>query len=226
LGGGVSFYEGVLHWRAPSPLTDPHWNYIVLGAAALFEGASFVIALRQFRRETRGQRFWQALHGSKDPTTFTVLAEDGAALAGLLIAAVGVYTSHRFEIPRLDGVASMLIGLLLASVAALLIYESRSLLIGEGIRPETARQVRAMAAAHPEIVRVGWPLSMYVGRDAVLLTLEVEFMDGTPAERVAAVVAEIEREVGERFPVVRHFYVEAATLGRPDTLHASRGRLP
>jgi cation diffusion facilitator family transporter len=216
LGGGVSFYEGVLHWRRPSPLEDAHWNYVVLAAAALFEGISFTIALREFRRQTRGQPFWRALRGSKDPTTFTVLAEDSAALAGLAIAAAGVYASHRLHEPRLDGAASMLIGLLLAGVAVLLIHESRSLLVGEGIRPETARRVREMAHAHAEIDRVGTPLSMYVGRDAVLLTLDVEFRPGTPAERVAQTVAALEREVRAQFPMIRHIYVEAARLAGGD----------
>jgi cation diffusion facilitator family transporter len=212
VGGGVSFYEGVMHWRHPAPLEDAKWNYIVLGAAALFEGTSLGIAVRQFLREAKGRPFWKSLHGSKDPTTFTVMAEDGAALAGLAIAAGGVCASHVLNIPELDGLASMLIGLLLAGVAVLLIHESRSLLVGEGIRPETARRIRELANSHPEIEHVGTPLSMYLVRDAVLLTLDVEFRDGTPAERVASTVAALEREVRQQFPVIRHIYVEAARL--------------
>jgi len=210
VGGGVSFYEGVLHVREPTPLTDPFWNYVVLGAAALFEGISFAIALRQFRREARGRPLWQALRGSKDPTTVTVLAEDSAALAGLAIAAVGVYASHVLDRPEVDGMASIAIGLLLAGVAVLLVRESRSLLVGEGIRPETARRVRELALAHPEIERAGRPLSMYIGRDAALLALDVHFRDGTPAEAVAAATAALEAEVRAEFPTIRHIYVEAA----------------
>ena len=210
VGGGVSFYEGVLHVREPTPLTDPFWNYVVLGAAALFEGISFAIALRQFRRESRGRPLWQALRGSKDPTTVTVLAEDSAALAGLAIAAVGVYASHVLDRPEVDGMASIAIGLLLAGVAVLLVRESRSLLVGEGIRPETARRVRELALAHPEIERAGRPLSMYIGRDAALLALDVHFRDGTPAEAVAAATAALEAEVRAEFATIRHIYVEAA----------------
>jgi len=210
VGGGVSFYEGVLHVREPAPMRDPFWNYVVLGAAALFEGISFAIALRQFRREARGRPLWQALRGSKDPTTVTVLAEDSAALAGLAIAAVGIYASHALDRPEIDGMASIAIGLLLAGVAMLLVRESRSLLIGEGIRPETARRVRELALAHPEIERAGRPLSMYMGRDAALLALDVHFRDGTPAEAVAAATAALEAEVRAEFPTIRHIYVEAA----------------
>ena len=212
VGGGVSFYEGVLHFRQPTPLEDAFWNYVVLGAAAVFEGTSLAIALRQFLREARGRPFWRALHGSKDPTTFTVLAEDSAALLGLAFAAVGVYASHALGRPELDGVASMAIGLLLAGVAVLLIRETRSLIVGEGIRPATARRVRELALAHPEIERAGRPLSMYIGRDAALLAIDVQFRRATPAATVADTIAAFEAEVRGEFPTLRHIYVEASQL--------------
>src|ERR1700704_6091290 len=169
VGGGLSFYEGVLHIRRPEPLRDPMWNYIVLGVAAVFEGSSFAIALRQFLKEAGNNPFWEALHRSKDPTTYTVLAEDFAALIGLAVAALGIGLSHRFNKPELDGAASIAIGLLLAGVAVALIRESRSLLIGEGIRPETARAIRKIALEQPNVRDVGRVLSMYVGPDDVLV---------------------------------------------------------
>lgn len=212
VGGGVSFYEGVMHWRHPAPLEDAHWSYVVLGVAALFEGTSLAIAWRQFRRQSAGQPVWQALRRSKDPATFTVVAEDSAALAGLGLAAAGVWASHRLNLPRLDGLASMLIGLLLAGVAVLLVHESRSLLVGEGIRPETAGTVRALALSHPEVEQAGQPLSMYVGPDEVLLTLPLRFRAGTPVERAAAVMADLEREVRGRYPVIRNVYLDATRL--------------
>jgi cation diffusion facilitator family transporter len=161
LGGGVSFYEGVQHVRHPEPMKDPLWNYVVLGFAAVFEGSSFVIALRQFLKQAGDTPFWQALHRSKDPTTYTVLAEDAAALVGLVIAALGIGLSHRFDKPELDGTASIIIGLLLAGVAVALIRESRGLLIGEGIRPETARIIRSIALGQSKVRDVGRVLSMY-----------------------------------------------------------------
>ena len=212
IGGGVSFYEGVLHVREPLPMKDPLWNYVVLGAAAVFESASFAIALRAFRREAAGRPLWAALRSSKDPTTYTVLAEDGAALAGLAVAALGVYASHRWDLPVLDGVASMVIGLLLAGVAVLLVRESRGLLIGEGIRASTAEEIRRVAAGRAEVERVGRPLSMYIGREQVLLMLDVQFRDGTPAEAVARAIEAIEREVRRRFPVIRVIAIEPRRL--------------
>lgn len=157
LGGGISFYEGVQHIRPPQPLHDPTWNYAVLGAAAVFEGISFAIALRQFRRLAGGTPFWEFAHRGKDPTTYTVLAEDSAALVGLAIAAVGIALSHLLQMPALDGAASVLIGILLASVAVLLAWQSRGLLIGEGTfvlaHPTCNRSKSGTLAGGPHLER-------------------------------------------------------------------------
>lgn len=221
LGGGVSFYEGIQHIQQPEPIRDPMWNYVVLGAAALFEGTSFAIALRQFRRQARERPFWSALHGSKDPTTYTVLAEDSAALVGLLIAVAGIYLSHRLGIPELDGVASLLIGLLLAGVAVLLIRESRGLLIGEGVRPETARAIRDMALLRPRVSAVGRILSMYMGPEDVLAIIDLDFEAGTSTEEAAAAIASLEREVRERYPMIKRLFIEAG--GSPSDAGAPLG---
>ena len=209
LGGGMSIYEGVIHMRQPKPLTDPTWIYVVLALAALFEGASFLIALRQFRRQSAGQPFWSSLQGSKDPSVYTVLAEDGAALAGLAVAALGVWASHSLNMPVLDGAASVVIGLILAGVAVLLIRESRGLLVGEGVRPETAAAIRAIAQQQPEVSKTGLPLTMYIGASDVLLALDVVFIDGVAADDAAASVERMEREIRERFPKITRIYIES-----------------
>ncbi|MDH4391076.1 MAG: cation diffusion facilitator family transporter [Aquabacterium sp.] len=215
LGGGISLYEGVQHIRHPEPLHDPTWNYVVLGAAAVFEGISFTIALRQFLRLADGTPFWQAVQRSKDPTTYTVLAEDSAALLGLAIAAVGIALSHHLAMPALDGAASVLIGLLLAGVAILLVWQSRSLLIGEGIRPETARAIRHIALAQPGVRDVGRVLSMYVGPDDALVTMDLDFDAGTAAADAALAMAEVERHVRERYPMIKRLFIESGSPAQP-----------
>ncbi|MET3443740.1 cation diffusion facilitator family transporter [Variovorax paradoxus] len=210
LGGGVSFYEGIQHIRNPEPMRDPTWNYVVLALAALFEGTSFFIALRQFKAQARGVPFWQALGQSKDPTTYTVLAEDSAALVGLAVAALGIYSSHRFDMPVLDGAASVVIGLLLAGVAVLLISQARGLLIGEGIRPETARAIRSLAMEQPSVSDVGRVLSMYIGPDEVLAIVDVNFKEGTATGDAADAISAIEQKVRARFPLIRRIFIEAS----------------
>lgn len=209
LGGGVSLYEGVQHVLHPEPLGDAFWNYIVLAAAAVFEGASLAIALAQFRREQGPRPFWRALHASKDPTTYTVVAEDAAALIGLALAAAGVYASHALNRPVLDGVASILIGLLLAAVAVLLIYESRGLLVGEGLRPASLLRICSIVESHRLVRQVSRPLSMYIGPHQVLLTLQAEFEPGANAAAVAEAIDRIEEQLRGAFPKLRHVYIEA-----------------
>jgi cation diffusion facilitator family transporter len=230
VGGGLSFYEGVQQVRHPRPMQDPMWNYVVLGVAAVFEGSSFVIALRQFLTQAGDTPFWEALHRSKDPTTYTVLAEDSAALIGLVVAAVGIALSQGLDKPVLDGAASLIIGLLLAGVAVALTWESRSLLIGEGIRPETARAIRSIALAQPKVRDVGRVLSMYVGPDDVLVTMDLDFDDGTAAADAGAAIAAVERQVRERYPMIKRLFIEAGAApaqqrwSRPDSTQAPADR--
>ena len=210
LGGGVSAYEGILHILNPKPLRDAFWSYIVLLGAALFEGASFVVALRQFMRDRidPSLSFWKSLPIAKDPTTYTVLAEDGAALAGLAAAAIGIFASDQLGMPVLDGAASVFIGVLLAAVAVLLMRQARGLLIGEGIRPETAEKIRELALATTGIKTVARPLSMYIGPDEILLTLDVGFDPAFSADDVAKAVRQLENTIRERYPKMKRIYIE------------------
>jgi len=209
VGGGVSVYEGILHILSPHRVENALWSYLTLGAAAVFEGASFVVALRQFLKEQGDTPFWQALSISKDPTTYTVMAEDSAAVVGLVVAAVGVFLSDRFDMPRADGAASIAIGLLLAGVALLLIRQARGLLIGEGIQPETAQGIRELALATPGVHSVGRPLSMYIGPEEVLLALDVGFDPEVSADEVATAVRRLETSIRERYSKIKRIYIEA-----------------
>jgi cation diffusion facilitator family transporter len=141
VGGGISAYEGFLHIRDPMPMRGVGWNYVVLGCAFLFEGISFTIALRAFRDQHGLRNILANIIASKDPTTYTILAEDAAALTGLIVAALGVSLSQWFRMPVLDGIASVLIGVLLAAVATFLIRECRGLLVGEGVDGRTERAI-------------------------------------------------------------------------------------
>jgi len=208
-GGGVSAYEGILHIMQPRRIEDAFWSYVTLGAAALFEGASFVIALRQFMKANADTPFLQALRESRDPTTYMVMAEDSAALAGLVTAAIGIFLSDRFDMPRADGAASIVIGLILAGMATLLIYAIRELLVGQGIQPRTAARIRELALATPGVRTVGPPASMYIGPDEVLLAIDVGFDPATSANEVAAAVRRLESSIREQYPRIKRIYIEA-----------------
>src|SRR5262249_37171156 len=149
VGGGASIYEGVHHLMDPTPQTNAFWNYLVLGTAVVFESLSFRVALHEFRGQQGNQGIWTAIRRSKDPTTFTVLFEDTAALLGLLVALIGISLGEFLGVPEFDGAASVVIGLILAAVAVILVYESRGLLIGEGADPQMLASIRALTEADP-----------------------------------------------------------------------------
>ncbi len=209
VGGGVSMVEGILHVLDPAPLADPFWNYVVLGCAALFEGSSLALALRQFLRDKGDESFGAALRTSKDPSVYTVLAEDSAALLGLAAAALGIVGSHALDLPLLDGAASIVIGVLLCAVATLLIRQSRKLLVGEAVTSDMAAEIRRIATDEGPVLRAAWPLTMHFGPDDVLLALDAEFEPGLAAEEVQAAVNRIERAIRARFPEVKRIYNEA-----------------
>jgi hypothetical protein len=197
---------------------------VVVAAAALFEGLSFTVALHQFLKQSGTTPFWEALHRSKDPTTYTVLAEDAAALVGLAFPAIGIARSYRLNMPELDGVASLLIGVMLAAVATLLTWESRGLLIGEGVRPETARAIRGIALTQPKMRDVGRVLSMYVGPGDALVTMDLDFDEATTAAEAAHAITNVERQVRGRFPMIKRLFIESGSAAvrqrwsRPDAI--------
>src|SRR5262249_31713382 len=125
VGGGMSIYEGVQHLRHPAPVADPFWNYAVLGFAAIFEGFAWFVAYREFRAANKEGGLLAAIRASKDPTGFTVLIEDSAAMLGLFVAFLGIFLGQQLKNPYADGVASILIGVILALVAILLASESK-----------------------------------------------------------------------------------------------------
>ena len=174
VGGGISFYEGITHLQHPEVIQDPLWNYIVLGVALVFDGSSFVIALRNFNRQRGDIPFWTAVKKSRDPSSFVVLFEDAADVLGLLIALAGVYLGHRLQNPYFDGVASILIGLLLTAVSLVLARESRSLLMGETASPQALQQVVQFAEGNTAVESVKQHLSMVLGPEEVLLILRIK----------------------------------------------------
>ncbi len=214
VGGGMSIYEGLVHLQEPTAVESPTWSYIVLGCALVFEGVSWMIAVREFMAVKGSKSVWSAIHESKDPTNFSVLLEDSAAILGIGLAFAGIYLSHVTQNPRWDGVASIGIGLLLAMVALLLGYESRGLLLGEGARPEVIRSIRDIVAADPDVATATRPLSMHFGPHKVLLNLDVQFNDGLSADQIEAAIKRLEKAIQNKHPEVQHIFIEAKSLRR------------
>lgn len=208
IGGGISVYEGIEHLRHPTPVGNPLWNYVVLGLAFLFDGASFLVARRTFNAQRKGRSFWRAFRSSKDPSTFVVLFEDAADLLGLIVAFLGVFLSHYFNNPALDGIASLLIGVILLVVAVLLLRENKSLLLGEPAEAAMLQEVTTLVTADAAVVATDAPLSSYLSPHEILLVLRVEFQPTLTAMQLTEAVDRLEAAVQNRYPDVRHVFVE------------------
>jgi cation diffusion facilitator family transporter len=212
IGAGVSIYEGVVKLGHPEPVTDAYVNYIVLGLAILFESVSWWVAFREFNAVKGGRGYLAAIRVSKDPALFTVLLEDSAALLGLVIALVAIALAEALGLPALDGVASILIGVMLAGVAVLLAYETKGLLIGEAADPKVLVGVREIVGESGGVKRINEVLTMHMGPREVLLTLSVDFHDRLSSAEVEAAVSAMERRIKTEFPQITRIFIEAQDL--------------
>lgn len=214
VGGGVSIYEGILRLNRPTPIENAVWNYAVLGASMIFEGTSWYFGWLAFSTTRRGQTVVEAIRDSKDPTNFTVLLEDSAAMIGLVIAFLGVFLGYEFGIWYFDGIASILIGILLCTIALILGKESRSLLIGEAADEETLRGITEIATNDPNVESVTKLLTIYIGPDDVAATLELKFKKTISSADLRHSARSIELKIRERFPAIKRVYYEAESLTR------------
>ena len=217
IGGGMSLYEGISHIRhvAPEAIhSDPTANYIVLAIALLVEGWSFSVATREFIRAKGAQGAWEYIRNTKDPSTYTIVLEDSAAMLGLVFAFLGVFFGHLLQNPYLDGVASIVIGLLLMAVAFVLAFETKGLLLGEGVDAETLADLKRRVESDPAIDRAGDILTMYMGPHNLLVNLGVAFKPGTTAEEMHDSIRRVERNLQEAYPECTRVYIEAESLPR------------
>ena len=214
LGGGLSIYHGIHFLQDPHELTNPKVNYIVLGLSMVFELVSCWFALKEFNAAKGELHWWKAIKTSKNPTTFLVLFEDLAALAGLIIVLVFTVLTHWLQMPVLDGVASILVGLLLGGVAWFLGTESRSLLMGEGVAPETQGEICSLAEKDPAVIKVINVLSNYQSPDSVILMLVVAFKDSLTTAGITTAIDRIRETIRKRYPYAEFVVIQPQTLSK------------
>jgi cation diffusion facilitator family transporter len=209
VGAGLSIYEGVSKVHAPHVIRDPWINYIVLSLALFFEGGVWLVAFRAFQREKGTKGLWQAVRESKDPTVFTVLFEDSAAMLGLLTALLGIFLSQALDAPVLDGVASIIIGIILAVTAAFLAFECQSLLTGEGVAEPVRSSIRGIVCGTEGVDRLNELLTMHFGPNEVLVALSLDFDDAIGVSDVEAIVSRLQQLLKAAHPEIRRVFIEA-----------------
>jgi cation diffusion facilitator family transporter len=207
LGAGVSVYEGIIHIAHPEPAVSPIIAYIVLLVAFLLEGWSTLEAFQEFKTAKGDLGWFEAIRRSKDPPAFIILLENGAAMAGIIAAAVGLLLAQLSGNPVFDGAASIVIGMILGFTAAILAYESKGLLIGEAADPELVAGLRRLAASKSGVVGVGHVLTIHSAPDQITAMVNVDFDDRISAGDVERIVREVEIEVRHRWPHVRRLFI-------------------
>jgi len=212
LGAGVAIYEGIDKLQRPHLIANPLVNFVVLGVALVFEAGSAYMAVREFERRRQSEPPIEALRHSKDPALFTVLLEDMAAIAGLLIALAGLSASYFLEWTAGDAIASIAIGLVLGAVAAFMALETKSLLIGEAAAPEVVAAIRdiirAEAHARGAVTAINELRTVHLGPEHVLVAASLDFRDGETARGVKETIGRLERRIKQGFPAVRYVFLE------------------
>jgi divalent metal cation (Fe/Co/Zn/Cd) transporter len=192
---------------------------VVLGVAALLEGTSWVIAVREFNGKGGASSWWQSIRRPKDPAGFIVLFEDSAALVGLGIAGIGIWASHQYADPCIDGVASIVIGLILAGVAVLLAREAKGLLIGESADRAMISVLWSILDTRPQISAVNHVRTIHTAPDAVFVAISADFIDDLPMGEAESLIEDIQRKMKARVPELTSIYIrpekQADAVRRP-----------
>ncbi|KAB0679972.1 cation diffusion facilitator family transporter [Aureimonas leprariae] len=207
LGGAFSIYEGIAKLGAPEPIESVWVSFAVLGVSLALEGYSFAIAWGELKATHPDLSPLEAVMRSKDPSVFAVLCEDAAALAGLVVALVGVAIAHFLELPVFDAIASIVIGLILVAVAIFLARETLSLITGESASREVQEGVRRVLDADPRIVEVQEVLTMQLGPNEILLAASLDFDDGLDGEAIETGVREVTAALSALNPSITRVFV-------------------
>ena len=209
LGSGVSIYEGFSKIQNPHPVTNPFVNYIVIGFAIIFETIAFSVAYRELRKTKGSQSLIKAIRTSKDPTIFTVLFEDFAALLGLMVAGLAIYLGEVLNLPILDGIASVIIGLILALTASLLAFECKGLLCGEAANDQIVAGIKDIVKGETDVLYINEILTMHLGPQDILLNISLDFKDAMSSGNVETTISELETSIKSKFPEIKRVFIEA-----------------
>ncbi|MBL4588552.1 MAG: cation transporter [Alphaproteobacteria bacterium] len=209
VGSGISIYEGIHHILHPAELKDPTINYIVLGLALLFEGAALFFAVSEFKKVKGDLGYFQAVKRGKDPALFVVLFEDSAAMIGLLVALVGIALAQYTGNAVFDGMASVVIGLILGATAIWLAVETKGLLIGESADPDTIAGIKKIVSSRVSVEYVNEVLTLHMGPNYILVTLSIEFNDNIKVEKLENLIHILTEEIKGEYPDVKRVFIEA-----------------
>ncbi|HKB86381.1 MAG TPA: cation diffusion facilitator family transporter [Ignavibacteriaceae bacterium] len=216
VGSGISVYEGIHNILHPAHIENTLINYIVIGIAFMFEGTSWTFALKNFNKMRNGRGYIRTAHTAKDPSTFIVLFEDSAALAGLIIAGLGIFLEQTTGNTIYDSLASIIIGLILAVTASWLAYETKGLLIGESASREIISEIKSVLSDFDAIGHVNEILTMHVGPHYILVNLSVEFKDLVSAVDVENNIELMDKKIKSRNGDIKRIFIESESFKKKE----------
>ena len=203
VGAGISIYEGIIHIINPVVVKNSFINYIVLTLAIIFEGAAWYFAYKEFKKENTKYNIIRISTG------WIWRAEDSAALLGLFVAMLGIYLSEATGILMFDGIASVIIGLILALTAIWLAIETKGLLIGESADPEIVEGIKSLADEYEGVEYINEVLTMHMGPEYILVNLSIDFDDHMKAGKMEHVISEMDNRIKQKWPRIKRIFVEA-----------------
>jgi len=209
LGAGISINEGIAKVNNPHPVTDPFINYIVIGFSVVFEALAFSLAYKEFYKSKGSQNWIKAIRASKDPAIFTVLFEDFAALIGLIVAGIAIYLGDVLNMPILDGIASIVIGVILAVTASCLAFECKGLLMGESASEAVLTGIKDIIKEESQVLHINEILTMHLGPHDILLNLSLDFKDELSSGNVEETISKLELGIKNKFPEIKRVFIEA-----------------
>ena len=212
IGGALAIHYGIITLRNPQMLVDVGWSYAVLALAAAFDAYSWRISYIELRSRHPRRGIWELIVASKDPAVFTVFLEDSVGLIGTFVAFVGIFLGQVLHNPYLDPAGSILIGLLLIMVAIFLGRESGALLVGERVHTRSIRRIRAVIQNDATVEKVGNLVTMQLGPDEALLTVNVRFKRNLRVEQVETAVQRIESEIRKKEADKYRIFIETDPL--------------
>ena len=207
VGGGIAFYEGITHLQHPHTIEDPMWSYMVLAASLVFNLVSFLIALKAFNKN-RKDSVWNTIKKSKDPSNIVILFEDAGDVLGVAVALAGVYFGYKYQNPYYDGIASIIIGMILTAISFLLARESRSLLMGESVDESIVDAVIKISESDEAIEKVFYPLTVYLSPEEIVLVLETVFKDDLTTKQINEAIERVQIKVQKQYPNIKQIFIE------------------
>ena len=217
LGAGFAIVEGIDKVRHPHEIKGLWWAVGILGVAIVLESLSFRTALREARPLRGESGWWRFIRRSRTPELPVVLLEDLGALVGLILALAAVVLAHATGNTVWDGIGTLCIGVLLATIAIVLAVEMQSLLIGEGVLPEHRRELLAAASASPGARRVIHLRTQHLGPNEILVALKMEFDADLDMAGLAGAINEVEARLRTAVPMAQVIYIEPDLLRRENT---------